>query len=54
LAAEGYGGKGILVTDSAQIDDALDEAKKLAAEGTPVCINVHLSDSDFREGSMSI
>jgi acetolactate synthase-like protein len=54
LVAEGYGGKGILVTDSAQIDDALDEAKKLAAEGTPVCINVHLSDSDFREGSMSI
>jgi len=52
--AEGYGGRGILLTDPSQIDGALDEAKKLAAEGTPVCINVHLASSDFREGSMSI
>ena len=52
--AEGYGGKGILVTDPAEIDSALDVAKQLASEGTPVCINVHLADSDFREGSMSI
>ena len=54
LVAEGYGGKGILVTDPAEIDGALDEAKRLAAEGTPVCINVHLAGSDFREGSISI
>jgi acetolactate synthase-1/2/3 large subunit len=52
--AEGYGGKGILVTESSQIDAALAEAKKLAAAGTPVCINVHLADSNFREGSLSI
>ncbi len=52
--AEGYGAKGILLTDSSQIDSVLDEAKRLAAEGTPVCINVHLANSDFREGSMSI
>jgi acetolactate synthase-like protein len=52
--AEGYGGKGILVTESAQVDDALKEAKRLASEGIPVCINLHLADSDFREGSMSI
>ncbi|MFT5431688.1 MAG: acetolactate synthase-like protein [Myxococcota bacterium] len=54
VVAEGYGGKGILITDASQIDEALDEAKRLAAEGTPVCINVHLSTSDFREGSLSI
>lgn len=54
LVAEGYGGKGILVTDPSQVDGALDEAKRLAAEGTPVCINVHLAGSDFREGSLSI
>jgi len=54
IVAEGYGGKGILVTEASQIDPALDEAKRLSAEGTPVCINVHLSNSDFREGSMSI
>jgi acetolactate synthase-1/2/3 large subunit len=52
--AEGYGGKGILVTESNQIDAALDEAKALASEGIPVCINVHLADSDFRKGSISI
>ena len=52
--AEGYGGKGLLLTDPANIDAVLDEAKELASEGTPVCINVHLADSDFREGSISI
>jgi acetolactate synthase-like protein len=52
--AEGYGGKGLLLTDPAKIDETLDEAKRLAAEGTPVCINVHLATSDFREGSLSI
>ena len=52
--AEGYGGKGILLTDPADIDDVLDEAKRLAKAGTPVCINVHLAASDFRKGSISI
>ncbi|MEM1029456.1 MAG: thiamine pyrophosphate-binding protein [Myxococcota bacterium] len=52
--AEGYGGKGILLTDPSQTDEVLDEAKRLAAEGTPVCVNVHLKASDFREGSLSI
>lgn len=54
LVAEGYGGKGILLTDPSKIDEVLDEAKRLSAEGTPVCINVHLADSDFRKGSISI
>ncbi len=52
--AEGYGGKGILLTDPGKIDSTLARAKKLAAAGTPVCINVHLADSKFREGSISI
>ena len=52
--AMGYGGKGILLTDPAKIDEVLDEAKRLASEGTAVCINVHLAASDFREGSISI
>ena len=54
LVAEGYGGKGFLITDPAEIDDTLAEAKRLSAEGTPVCINVRLASSDFREGSLSI
>jgi len=52
--AEGYGGKGLLLDDPSKVDEVLDEAKRLAAEGTPVCINVILKDSDFREGSISI
>ena len=54
LVAEGYGGKGLLLTDPTKVNEVLDEAKALAAAGTPVCINVHLADSDFREGSISI
>lgn len=52
--AEGYGGKGLLLTDPSKIDEVLDEAKRLSAEGHAVCINVHLADSNFREGSISI
>ena len=52
--AEGYGAKGISLNDPSKIDEVLDEAKRLAAAGTPVCINAHLAGSDFREGSLSI
>ena len=52
--AEGYGGKGLLLTDPSKIDETIAEAKKLSRAGTPVCINVHLAKSDFREGSISI
>ena len=54
LVAEGYGGKGLLLTDPSRVDDTLDEAKRLSAAGTAVCINVHLAACDFRKGSMSI
>ncbi|MFW5966416.1 MAG: thiamine pyrophosphate-dependent enzyme, partial [Persicimonas sp.] len=52
--AAGYGGEGILVTDESEVDDAIERAQKLASEGTPVLINVHLASSDFREGSISV
>ncbi len=52
--AEGYGGKGLLLTDPARIDETLAEAKALSKQGIPVCINVHISKTDFREGSISI
>ena len=52
--AEGYGGVGILVTSDDQVDGAIDEAKRHAAEGRPVCINLHLRKSDFRKGSISM
>lgn len=52
--AEGYGGKGLLLTDESKIDEVLEEAKAIAAEGKPVAINVHIAKSDFRKGSLSM
>lgn len=52
--AEGYGGKGLLLTDPAKVDETIAEAKRLSRSGVPVCINVHIAKSDFREGSISI
>ncbi len=52
--AEGYGGVGLLLTENDRIDEVLDEAKRHAAEGRPVCINVHIAKSDFRKGSISM
>jgi acetolactate synthase-1/2/3 large subunit len=52
--AEGYGGVGMVLTDSARIDGVLAEAKAIARTGRPVCINVHLRRTDFRKGSISM
>jgi acetolactate synthase-like protein len=52
--AEGYGGVGLLLTDGAKVDEVLAQATALARQGKPVCINVHLGKTDFREGSISI
>ncbi len=54
LVAQGYGGVGLLLKDGAQVDAVLAEAVALAKQGKPVCINVHLGKTDFREGSISI
>jgi acetolactate synthase-like protein len=52
--AEGYGGVGLSLTEGARIDGVLAEAKSIARTGRPVCINVHLRQSDFRKGSISM
>ncbi len=52
--AEGYGGVGLLLTDPKKVDEVLDQAKALSKQGKPVCINVHIAKTDFREGSISI
>lgn len=52
--AEGYGGVGIKVTETDQIPAALKRARKLADKGQPVCINLLLGKSNFREGSISM
>jgi acetolactate synthase-1/2/3 large subunit len=52
--AAGYGGEGLLLTDPAEVDAKLDRAIELAASGRPVCLNVHIAQTDFRKGSISI
>lgn len=52
--AEGYGGVGLLLDDESKIGEVLDEAKRLARSGKPVCVNVLLAPSDFRKGSISV
>lgn len=52
--AEGYGGKGILVTEESKVDAAIKKAQKLSQKGIPVLINVQLAPSDFRKGSISV
>lgn len=52
--AEGYGGKGIQITQPEKIEAALAEAKRLAADGHPVLVNALLGTTDFRKGSISM
>lgn len=54
IVAEGYGGHGILVTENDQIPVAIEEAREVAKQGKPVCINLILAKSDFRKGSISM
>ncbi len=52
--AEGFGGAGLLLDDAARIGEVLGKAKELAKAGKPVLVNVHLSASEFRKGSISM
>jgi len=52
--AEGYGGVGLVVHEGARVDSVLAEAKAIARTGRPVCINVHLRNTDFRKCSISM
>ena len=53
-AAEGLGGAGLVITRDEDVAPTLAQARELAAAGTPVLVNVHLAETDFREGSLSI
>ena len=53
-AAEGLGAAGLVITRDDEIAPTLQRARELSAAGTPVLINVHLAETDFREGSLSI
>lgn len=52
--AEGFGAKGLLVTEPESLHDAFAQAKRWAAEGKPVLVNVHIGKTEFRKGSISM
>ena len=54
LAAAGLGAEGLVITSDDEIAPTLARAQELSAAGRPVLVNVHLADTDFREGSLSI
>jgi hypothetical protein len=45
---------GLLLDDESKIGEVLEEAKRIAKSGKPVCVNVMLARSDFRKGSISV
>ena len=51
---EGYGGKGYYVDNQDTLIDTLKQAKADAKLGYPVLVNVKISKSDFRKGSISV
>ena len=53
-AAEGLGASGIRIERPEEIEPALETARRTAAAGRPVLINVHIGRTGFREGSISM
>ena len=51
---EGYGGKGYFVENHDSLDETLKRAKEDAKLGYPVLVNIKISKSDFRKGSISV
>lgn len=54
IVAKGYGAKGLLLKESINITDVLQEAKSLARNGNPVLVNALIGKTDFRKGSISV
>src|SRR5947209_1395076 len=52
--AEGYGGRGLLLTRRDDVASLLRQAVDLARQGFPVLVNAHLDKTEFRKGSISM
>jgi thiamine pyrophosphate-dependent acetolactate synthase large subunit-like protein len=52
--AEGYGGRGLLLTRREDVPAVLAEAVRIARSGSPVLVNAHLDKTEFRKGSISM
>ncbi len=54
LVAEGYGGKGLVVSRADEVPAVLEQAKEIARSGVPVLINALIGKTAFRKGSISM
>ncbi|MBL0141105.1 MAG: thiamine pyrophosphate-binding protein [Betaproteobacteria bacterium] len=52
--ARGFGAAGVEIRTGAEVDAGLAEARRIAATGKPVLVNVWLDKTEFREGSISM
>lgn len=52
--AEGFGGRGFVVSRGADVPRVLADARAALATGKPVLVNAHLGRSEFRKGSISM
>jgi acetolactate synthase-1/2/3 large subunit len=52
--AKGFGAQGVEIRTGAEVEAGLAEARRIAAAGTPVLVNVWLDRTEFREGSISM
>lgn len=52
--AEGFGGKGFVVSSPEELPSVLAAAKAEARAGHAVLVNIHLGKSEFRKGSISM
>jgi acetolactate synthase-1/2/3 large subunit len=52
--ARGFGAEGIEIRKDAEVKAGLAQARRLAASGRPVLVNVWLDKTAFREGSLSM
>lgn len=51
---EGFGAKGLFVTEEANIRSVFEDAQQTLSRGTPVLVNVMIDRTDFRKGSVSV
>lgn len=52
--AEGYGGRGLLLSRPEEVRPVLEEAVRIARAGAPVLINARIDRTEFRKGSISM
>jgi acetolactate synthase-1/2/3 large subunit len=52
--AKAFGAQGVEIRTASGVDAGLAEARRLAASGKPVLVNVWLDRTEFREGSISM